>query len=68
MLAIELDDASHRKTSRKRRDEFVDLALEAAQLPLLRVRAQKDYDPQELKQAVQNRLFEVTNEMNSESK
>lgn len=36
MLAIELDDATHRRRDRAARDELVDRALESAGVPLLR--------------------------------
>ncbi len=55
LVAIELDDASHEREDRRRRDEFVDEALRSAALPLLRVRAAPGYEPRSL--AV--RLFEV---------
>ena len=48
ILGIELDDASHNSSKRKKREEFVNEAFEAAKLPLLRITAQRDYDPQEL--------------------
>jgi hypothetical protein len=44
-LAIELDDRSHRRPSRRARDEFVDRALRAAGVPLVRVRAASAYRP-----------------------
>ena len=37
LLAIELDDRSHERPERRRRDEFVDRALHGAGVPLLRV-------------------------------
>lgn len=43
VIAIELDDASHDREDRKERDGFVDSALAAAGLPLVRVRAQRSY-------------------------
>ncbi len=43
-LAIELDDRSHQRADRQRRDEFVNEAMSAASLPLLRVKVKKDYD------------------------
>jgi very-short-patch-repair endonuclease len=49
MLAIELDDGSHQREKRIRRDAFVDEALKAAGLPLLRVPAQHAYNVAELK-------------------
>lgn len=43
ILAIELDDSSHDRPSRRERDVFVDKALEAANLPILRIRARRSY-------------------------
>jgi len=56
LLAIELDDSSHQKDRRKTRDAFVESALEAAGLPLLRVPVQKAYSAEEIGEAVMARL------------
>lgn len=48
--AIELDDASHARPDRQRRDRFLDDALTAAGLPLLRIRAQRSYSVAGLRQ------------------
>jgi len=48
MVAIELDDASHARRDRVDRDAFVDKVLDVVGLPLVRIRAQMDYDPREL--------------------
>jgi very-short-patch-repair endonuclease len=42
--AIELDDKSHQRANRQERDEFVERALAAAGLPLVRVKAQAHYN------------------------
>ncbi len=42
-LAIELDDSSHNRARRKKRDHFINEALTAAGFSLLRVRAQRQY-------------------------
>ncbi len=45
LLAIELDDRTHQTDPRRReRDVFVDGALAAAGVPLLRVPVQRSYD------------------------
>lgn len=44
VLAIELDDASHGRADRQRRDAFVDQCLRDAGLPLLRVPVRSAYD------------------------
>jgi len=52
-LCIELDDASHGRPDRQVRDEFLDAALLAAGLPLLRVRAKKAYNLAELRAQIE---------------
>jgi len=52
VLAIELDDSSHGERQRRERDSFVDAALSAAQLPLLRVPVRRSYSPQELAEVI----------------
>jgi hypothetical protein len=42
-LAVELDDASHCRQDRQRRDEFVDAVCAVAELPVLHARAQHSY-------------------------
>ena len=44
LIAIELDDPSHRRQDRRKRDDDVDRLLEAVSLPLLRVFVRKTYD------------------------
>ncbi len=45
---VELDDKSHRKTGRQERDQFLDKALEAAGVPMFRVKAQSTYSIKEV--------------------
>jgi hypothetical protein len=40
---IELDDKSHRGQFRQRRDQFLDAALAAADIPVLHISAQRSY-------------------------
>jgi len=47
---IELDDSSHRATKRQQRDQFMDSALAAASIPILRVAAQRSYSASTLRQ------------------
>ena len=54
MVAVELDDASHEQAARVARDSFVDAALAAAGLPLLRVPARAGYSVEELARSIQN--------------
>ena len=49
---IELDDSSHGKQSRRRRDRFVDEALTAAGVPFVRIAAQRGYAPAEIREKV----------------
>lgn len=48
LVAIELDDRSHLRADRRRRDEFVERACAAARLPLLRFPVRSGYDPREI--------------------
>ena len=47
---IELDDRSHDRPDRQRRDEFVDRALGAAGIPILHVKVQRSYNAEEVRQ------------------
>jgi very-short-patch-repair endonuclease len=55
-LALELDDRSHLRPDRARRDLFVNQALSDAGLPLLRVDVQKDYDVEQLRQTISKQI------------
>lgn len=46
--AIELDDKSHLKKGRRERDQFLEKALDAASVPMLRVKAQSTYSIKEV--------------------
>jgi very-short-patch-repair endonuclease len=46
--AIELDDKSHLKKGRRERDQLLDKALDAAGVPMLRVKAQSTYSIKEV--------------------
>lgn len=48
MLVIELDDVSHARSDRERRDLLVDKVLTDAKLPVLRVPAKASYDVRQL--------------------
>jgi hypothetical protein len=52
LLAVELDDASHRTEKTKQRDAFVDNVFAAAKLPLVRVPAARGYVTDELREMV----------------
>ncbi len=49
LLALELDDASHRKPDAIERDRFKDAVFAAAGLPLLRIPAARAYEPAQLR-------------------
>src|SRR5205085_8761548 len=48
LLAIELDDQTHKRTDRAARDDFLDRAMTAAKVPLLRIVAAPTYDARAL--------------------
>jgi hypothetical protein len=48
VLVIELDDSSHQRPDRAQADEFLNEALEAAALPLLRVAPKRAYTQEEV--------------------
>jgi hypothetical protein len=56
LLAVELDDASHDRADRRDRDAFVDKAFAAADVPILRVSAQRGYAPGEIRGLIEDRL------------
>lgn len=55
-LAIELDDASHQRPDRKARDAFVDQALGAAGLPILRIDCAAHYDRGALRKSIREKM------------
>lgn len=61
---VELDDKSHARADRIKRDEFVDNAFKAAGLPLIRVRAQSGYDVQAIRAHLEP-LLGVTQAVNT---
>jgi hypothetical protein len=46
---VELDDKSHRGEARQRRDQFLDAALAAADIPVLHMPAQRSYSIQDVR-------------------
>lgn len=56
VLVVELDDRSHARADRQQRDAFVDAALAAAGLPILRVSCQASYGLPELSARVAQAL------------
>ncbi|ADB17463.1 conserved hypothetical protein [Pirellula staleyi DSM 6068] len=55
-LAIELDDSSHRRPDRQERDRFVNAALAAAGLPLLRIKVEEQYETALLRKDIEDAL------------
>lgn len=55
LLAIELDDKSHQRPDRQKRDTFVDGVFDAANLPLLHVPVRQTYPLEPLKQILQQK-------------
>ncbi len=47
--AVKLDDKSHQRRDRRARDAFLEYALAAAQVPLVRVPSRRSYDVDELR-------------------
>lgn len=58
VLAIELDDSTHRQSARAARDAFVEEVLEVIGLPVLRVRVTGSYDPREISRLISATLSE----------
>jgi hypothetical protein len=52
LAGIELDDRSHDRPDRRDRDIFIEKAMAAAQVPLLRVKVARSYSQTELKKAL----------------
>ena len=55
-LAIELEDISQRRAERKARDRFVNTALTAAGLPLLRVKVEEKYETSAIRKDIEDAL------------
>ena len=56
LLVIELDDASHNQPRRMERDDFVDKTLKVADLNILHIKPEKNYNVQELGQLIFSKL------------
>lgn len=55
-MQLELDDSTHADERRRGRDDFVDRALAAAGIPIVRVKARRGYQPDELRQLLSPHL------------
>ena len=60
VLVIELDDASHKRDEARARDGDKDRILEAAGLPLVRVRAKGSYDVRELAELIERSRLKLS--------
>ena len=56
LLIIELDDKSHQRKDRQRRDSFVDQAVEVAGLKILHVRCQTNYNTAVLREKIESEV------------
>jgi hypothetical protein len=56
LLAIELDDRTHERPERQRRDAFLDNALASAGIGLVRIPAASRYDAAELEQLMKQKM------------
>ena len=59
LLVIELDDSSHESNKGMERDDFVNRALEDAQLPLLRFKAQRSYNSAVISEEIRNKITKI---------
>ena len=55
-LVVELDDSSHQRPDRKKRDELVDAAFGVAELAILHVPCRGQYQQEELKQQIRTAI------------
>jgi hypothetical protein len=53
---VELDDKSHLRKDRRRRDEFVNAVLKEASIPILHQKWQNTYSVSEVKQKIDSTL------------
>ena len=56
VCCIELDDRSHQRPDRMKRDRFVERALEAAALPLARFEAKRAYSVSEIQTGIKSAI------------
>ncbi|MBL8876342.1 MAG: DUF2726 domain-containing protein [Phycisphaerae bacterium] len=63
-LIIELDDKSHTREDRQQRDDFVNRALNAAGIPLLRIPAASSYSAAALEQQIRGKVHAAKGPVN----
>lgn len=54
VCAIELDDSTHERADRRKRDYFLNRAMAAAGVPLHRFPTSSSYDPEEIREAIES--------------
>jgi len=59
LAAIELDDSTHRRGDRRKRDELLDDLFQKAELPLLRFKTASAYHPRSIKAQVEEAIGET---------
>ena len=59
LAAIELDDSTHRRTDRRKRDELLDDLFKKAELPLLRFKTASAYSPRSIEAQLDEALGEI---------
>jgi hypothetical protein len=64
VAVIELDDRSHDRPERRRRDQFLNAAFSAAQMPLLRFIAAANYQPSVIRERILKGLATTSAELN----
>lgn len=52
VCAVELDDGSHKRADRRSRDEFIDAAMKAAGVPMVRIPVRSSYRTAEIADAL----------------
>lgn len=67
LMGIELDDSSHQRNSRQRRDEFVDNVFWAADLPLVRFPVRREYNTREIVEKIAPYLRNALDKTTAES-
>ena len=68
MLVIELDDQSHQRKDRIKRDEFVEKVLESAGIPIVRIPVKQSYDAKEIGELFRKALHNNQSEINNPEK
>jgi very-short-patch-repair endonuclease len=59
IAAIELDDTSHARPDRVKRDDFLNASFEAAKLPLIRFAARRQHELREIKDGIETALNQL---------